>query len=88
MVCPKWYYLGLQLKVPVRRLDTIRHVFSDPKEQFLEMLKDWLLNTYNPSWKTVVDALRSPGVEENRLASVLERKYCLVEETDVYESKH
>ena len=82
VVCPKWYHLGLQLGVRISTLDSIRTQFPDPKDQLLEMLKTWLTSSDNTSWKTLTDALGSRSVGVSHLASVLETKYCLVEETE------
>ena len=82
----KWYHLGLQLKVRVDILDSIRERFSDPRDQLREMLNVWLITADNPTWKTLTDALRSQNVGASLLADILEAKYCLVE--DMRESKH
>ena len=82
-VSAQWYHLGLQLKVRIGTLDSIQAQFSDPKRQLLEMLKTWLTTADNTSWKMLTDALRSRSVGASRLASVLERKYCLMEGTEV-----
>ena len=81
-VSAKWYRLGLQLKVRIGTLDSIRTQFQDPKDQLLEMLKTWLTSSDNTSWKTLTDALRSRSVGASQLAGVLETKYCLVEVMD------
>ena len=83
-VSAQWYPLGLQLKVRTGTLDRIQTQFPDPRRQLLEMLKTWLTTGDNASWKNLIDALRSRSVEESQLASVLETKYCLLEETEVY----
>ena len=85
VVCEQWYYLGVQLKVSPETLDIIRAQFCDPINRLLEVLKTWLTTSDNTSWKTLIDALRSMGASQ--LASVLERKYYLVEETEVQENK-
>ena len=79
-VSEQWYHLGLQLKVKISTLDSIRAQFADPRDQLLEMLKTWLTTSDNPSWKTLTDALRSRSVRESLLADDLERKYCLVKD--------
>ena len=81
-VSTQWYPLGLQLQVRASMLDSIQAQFPDPKRQLLEMLKTWLTTSDNTSWKTLTDALRSRSVGATHLASVLETKYCLVEETN------
>ena len=82
-VSAQWYHLGVQLKVRIGTLDRIRTQFPDPRDQLLEMLKTWLTTSDKPSWKTLTDALRSRSVGASQLASVLERKYCVMEETGV-----
>ena len=83
----KWYHLGVHLKVSVGTLDRIKAQFPDPRDQLLEMLKTWLTTSDSTSWKMLIDALRGRGVEEFKLAGVLEAKYCRMKETKVYESK-
>ena len=78
----KWYHLGLQLKMRVDILDSIR----SNRDQLLEMLKTWLTTADNPSWKTLIDALRSRSVGASLLGDILKAKYCLVE--DIGEIKH
>ena len=87
VVCTQWYRLGLQLKVRPRTLEAIAAQFSHSRDQLLKMLKTWLTTGDNTSWKTLTDALRSQSVGVSQLADVLEAKYCLVEETEVHESK-
>ena len=82
-----WYRLGLQLKVRIATLDRIKAQFSDSTHQLLEVLKTWLTDSDNTSWKTLTDALRSRSVGKSQLAADLEAKY-KVEETEVHESKH
>ena len=71
-----WYDLGLKLKVGIGTLDNIRADFSYPKHQLREMLKAWLTTGDNPSWRSLIDALRSRMVGASHLAAVLEAKYC------------
>ena len=82
-VSAQWYHLGVQLKVRIGTLDSIQVQFLDPKRQLLEMLKTWLTTSDSTSWKMLTDALRSRSVGASQLASVLERKYCVMEETGV-----
>ena len=82
-VSAQWYPLGLQLQVRVGTLDRIQTQFPDPRRQLLEMLKTWLTTGDNTSWRNLIDALRSRSVGESQLASVLERRHCLMEETEM-----
>ena len=82
-VCAQWFHLGLQLKVRTGTLHRIKAQFTDPRDQLAEMLETWLNSGDNTSWKTLTDALRSQSVEKGRLAGILEKKYCSVEETNI-----
>ena len=73
----KWYYIGLELKVPVGTLESIEAQSNDPKKCLLEALKHWLKTVdLKPTWQALVDALRSCLVEENQLANRLEEMHC------------
>ena len=73
----KWYYIGLELKVPWVTLDSIKAQSDDEQERLLEALKHWLKTVDpKPTWQVLVDALRSCVVEENQLANSLEEKHC------------
>ena len=81
-VSADWYDLGLQLKVRVGTLESIRVEFSAPRHQLRETLKVWLTTGDNPNWKTLIDALRSRMVGASQLAAALETKYCPVKRTE------
>ena len=85
-VAADWYNLGLKLKVRTGRLNCIRAEFNTPEDQLREMLNAWLTTGESPSWKTLIDALRSKMVGASQLAATLETKYCPVRrsELDVY----
>ena len=82
-VSAQWYNLGLQLNVRTGTLDKIRTQFSDPNDQLREMLKVWLKTSDNPTWKTLIDGLRSRIVGASQLAGDLETKYCPLDEMEV-----
>ena len=65
-------------------LDSIGQRFSDQTLWLLEVLKVWLTTAVNPSWKTLIDALRN--VHASQLADDLDTKYCSMK--DMKESKH
>ena len=81
-VSADWYDLGLQLKVSIGTLKSIRAEFYSPKHQLREMLNAWLTTGDNPSWKILIEALRSRMVGASQLAAVLETKYCPIERTE------
>ena len=87
-VSADWYDLGLQLKVRIGTLKSIRTEFSAPKHQLREMLNAWLTTGDNPCWKTLIDALRSKMVGANQLADTLETKYSPVEGTELDIGSH
>ena len=53
------------------------------KHQLREMLNAWLTTGDNPSWKTLIDALKSRMVGVSQLAAALETKYCPVERAEM-----
>ena len=74
--CVNSYNIGLQLKVPVGKLDSIKVEYSKPSDQLRETLKAWLKTATHHKWQTIVDALRTRAVGEPKLASDIEAKYC------------
>ena len=74
--CVNSYNIGLQLKVPVGKLDSIKAEYSKPSDQLRETLKAWLKTATHHKWQTIVDALRTRAVGEPKLASDIEAKYC------------
>ena len=84
----EWYDLGLQLKVRIGTLDSIKEDFTAAKHRLREMLKAWLTTADNPSWKTLIDALTSPVVGASQLAAALETKFCPVERTELDVGDH
>ena len=79
----QWYLLGVQLKVKIGTLDSIRAQFGDPKYQLLEMLKAWLTTSDNTTWKILTNALSSQSVGAGQLAGELEKKYYLLKKAEV-----
>ena len=81
-VSNKWYDIGLQLRLNADTLDNIEGNSGSTQHCLREMLKKWLrkVNPY-PTWKAVVDALKSVVVGEETLAQQLEDKYCKQDST-------
>ena len=77
-VCHQWFSIGLQLDVPISRLNIIETDKPGAEEWMSIMLNYWLNNATDPlpSWKVLVDALKAPTVCENKLAKELEEIYC------------
>ena len=78
--CPKWYDIGLALKVPVTTLDSIGGQFNNYSDKLREALKVWLKTATKPTWQDVVDILKSPVVGEPKLASDIKAKHCTTAE--------
>ena len=78
-VSNKWYNIGLQLLL---NADTLDNIDGSTQHCLREMLKKWLrkVNPY-PTWKAVVDALKSVVVGEEKLAQQLEDLYCKQDST-------
>ena len=75
-VCIKYYDIGLQLKVPVRKLDTIKSQYKDSAGDCLrETIKEWLKSTTTShTWQFLITALRAPTVGERQVAEKLSEK--------------
>ena len=85
----KWDDIGLQLRMSVGALDAIKEQYDDPSHCLKETLKTWLKTCPSPpTWKNIVDALRSSTVGEVRLATDLEQKYCSTQDTSVAATHH
>ena len=73
----KWYDIGIELKVDVSTLKTIESMYSNSKDCLREVITEWLKAVHpKPTWRSLVDALRKPVVDESKLAAVIEGKYC------------
>ena len=72
----KWMLFGIQLGLDQRQLDTIeqRRAVVDPHLCFSAVFTEWKERMTSPySWSTVIDALNSPLIGENRLAQILQK---------------
>ena len=73
----KWFDIGIELKVDVSTLKSIESMYSNAKDCLREVITEWLKAVSpKPTWRSLVDALRRPVVDESKLAAVLEAKYC------------
>ena len=63
------YELGLALKV--RRLTV-----TDDHTELLSQVVDEFLQLSAPTWATIVEALRSPAVKCDKLATEVEKRFC------------
>ena len=63
----KWYDIGIQLSISIGTLDAIKAEHSECGKCLCEMLKYWL-NTQQPTFDALIEALSSEPVGENTLA--------------------
>ena len=80
-VVEKWYYIGIQLKVPNKTLNAIRVINNKNTDVcMMRVCEEWFgqQNKCNkvPEWKTIVDVLKSRVISESKLADSLHDKYC------------
>ena len=73
----KWFDIGIELKLPVGTLQTVREDFPHAADCLREMCIIWLKrNDPRPSWVALVKVLESLPVGEGHLAQQLRDKYC------------
>ena len=78
-----WHALGLELEVLLSSLDNIKKKYkNDSKECLLRTIEIWIgrqnwWNSEKYTWGVIIDALRSPVLEQNELADSIEAKYCV-----------
>ena len=71
---PKWYNLGLKLRVSQATLTMIKQNHPDGDDCFREMLSEWL-KSVEPSWEELLAALKKPSVGYPQLAKKIAREY-------------
>ena len=65
--------LGLALKIPRRVVDRIHREFSDPRDQLFHAFIEFInLSELRPTWRVIVDALRTNEVYLPALADKVE----------------
>ena len=68
-----WYLLGLQLNISKDTLDSIERTYNTRVRCCIEMVQHWIINSKNPSWDTIHEALRNIG--ESVIAEKIAVKY-------------
>ena len=72
---PHWYLLGLHLGIEDTALQVIKtDCPNDCNGRMTSMLGKWLEMNTNPTWRTVVTALRK--IQQNKVASEVEGEHC------------
>ena len=76
---PKWYELGLQLKLYPYKLEGIRVLYGDEIYKTAKMFELWLDTNPYATRRQIIDALRNEIVKDNVIANEYEetlRKLC------------
>ena len=73
-----WFPLGVQLKVPLADLRSIRADYRDKSSDcLLEMMSTWLSSTAPvPTWQRVVDALCCAAIGRRLVAERIRKQHC------------
>ena len=71
-----WYSIGLELGIPRTSLDWFKQQYPYPSRLLAAMLEQWLVVSPGPTWEVIIAALRSPSINERKVAAQLEAKYC------------
>lgn len=85
-VAPKWYDVGIQLKISYKTLNAIRAINKRNTEICLmRVCEEWLLQEKKrnkvPTWSTIIEILKSKVISETELAELINQKY-YCDETD------
>ena len=69
----KSYILGLTLGLPQAEVEAIHKTYTDPRDHLLHIIIPFLKGVKpRPTWRVIVDALRSPAVNLPALAKSVE----------------
>ena len=70
----KWHVIGIQLGLNVTKINEIEsYHFNDCTRCFTSIFSEWESQNTSPyNWATIVEVLRMPCVEENRVAEEIE----------------
>lgn len=73
----KWRIVGVQLGLSVAKLDEIEVAYvNDCKRCFSAVFSEWENTASLPyTWSTIIEVLKTPSVEENRLAERLKAQF-------------
>ena len=71
------YVLGLALQLPLDKVEDIHSQYQNPGECLLHVIVAFLRQTDpRPTWRVIVNALRSRAVDLPTLARRVEKVYC------------
>lgn len=71
------YILGLQLMLPLHTVDNIFADYDNTRKRFLQVIIAFLRRVEpRPTWRVIVNALRTPAVDLPALANTVEQAHC------------
>ena len=69
-------FLARKLKIPDHTVETIHKEHADQKERLYRVIQEFLKQVEpRPTWRVILDALRSSIVDLPRLAEEIERRH-------------
>ena len=72
----KSVFLARKLKLPYYTVDALEKQYTDPQERLYHIIAEFLKGVEpRPTWRVILDALRSPVVNLPRLAEDIERRH-------------
>ena len=72
-----FHVIGLHLKLPEHEIESIESMHRHPRDRLLHILIEFLKKVDPPpTWRRIVDALRSPSVNLPELANRVENNHC------------
>ena len=73
----KWKPVAIQLGLSMGEIKTIQRDENECFDRFMAVFDRWQRSSCKPYiWKTLVTALKSRSVNENKLADELQREFC------------
>ena len=67
------YLLGMELKLEIHEIEAIHTKYLDPRDRLLHIILAFLRRAEpRPTWRVIVDALKSPAVNLTALAERVE----------------
>ena len=77
VVPDKWKKVAVQLELSQGEIKAIQKDEDDSFDRFMAVMYQWKQSLSKPfTWPTLVSALRSPSVNETRLADELKHEFC------------
>ena len=73
----KWKQVAIQLGLSMGEIKTIQRDGDDCFDRFMAVFDHWQRSSCKLyDWKTIITALKSRSVNENKLADELQREFC------------